>query len=221
MAVLNGEQAMQLYQALLKAFPSRSALEVAVYYQLGTQLPKITKQSTLDDMVVDLVQWAEAHDKTDELINVVLTVNPGNPDLQAFAKQYHTASSRLPSTYQTVSPRLPSANQHSAEGTVTRHLRTKLVEALLSLPETATFDGRRLLLTGLPWTATLQRSSTRVPDLHLLVDQLSSLGQLKSGTWPLLLLMDNAIAYAEGTTSEETLRDLRKQLASDYAATAA
>lgn len=77
MVVLNDRQTMQLREALLKAFPSRSALEEAVYYQLGGKLVTITPEGSLTDMTFGLINWAESHGKTAELVNAALTVNPG------------------------------------------------------------------------------------------------------------------------------------------------
>ena len=210
MAVLNGRQTKQLREALLKAFPSRSALEEAVYYQLGGKLVTITPEGSLTDMTFGLINWAESHGKTAELVNAALTVNPGNPALQEFAKSYHETSAMS-----------PPVGYPSWEDVPTDHLRRELIEALSEMPEADSFQARSSLLTGLPWTSTLMRDSNPMVDVRLLVDQLSNLGQLKSGAWPLLLLIDNAIAYAEGSATEETLRHLRQRLAAAYEATIA
>lgn len=53
--------------------------------------------------------------------------------------------------------------------------------------------------------------------MDLIVEQLNNLGQLNSGQWPLLLLIDNALPYAQAYEQPEAvLKGVRQALVKAY-----
>lgn len=81
---LSGTQRLKLQDALLSAFPRYDNLRQMVQFQLGQNLDSITggARSPLETVVFDLIQWAEAHGRTYELIKGAHIHVPGNPDLK-------------------------------------------------------------------------------------------------------------------------------------------
>src|SRR5437588_9473860 len=84
---LDGRQRQQLHDALLGAFPTRSALEQMVDYGLDENLNKIAGNSNLSDAVFELIRWAKARDRIEELIRAALQVNWRNSKLREFASE--------------------------------------------------------------------------------------------------------------------------------------
>ena len=80
---------------------------------------------------------------------------------------------------------------------LTGSLRQTLVDAVLRLPVSDSFEGRSAFLLGLP--ASLNRNPTNArADLDTIFAQLDALGRLNSGQWPLLLVIENILPYAQG-----------------------
>jgi hypothetical protein len=84
---LTTDQRKQLYNALLSAFPARSDLARMVNFGLNANLDAIAGGTSLSDTVFNLIQWATAQGRLEDLINAALDANAGNPDLKAFAAQ--------------------------------------------------------------------------------------------------------------------------------------
>ncbi|HKP52684.1 MAG TPA: effector-associated domain EAD1-containing protein [Chloroflexia bacterium] len=78
-----GEPPQQLFDALLSAFPKKEALEQMVFLGLGENLATFAS-GNLRKMVLDLIQWAEAHGRLEDLIRVAHSNNPQNPKLAVF-----------------------------------------------------------------------------------------------------------------------------------------
>jgi hypothetical protein len=209
MRILTGEEKQALSLALLSAFPSLTALEEVVYFQFGEYLHQISGGGSLRAVVYDLIDWAEMTGRTDELLHAVRRANPGNPELRAFEKHYEESR---PATAKTGSRRTSGAQ-------LSPQLKYTLVQALRHLPGIDDINFRSRLLSGMRWTESLSRSNQIAIDLHQIVDELDSLGQLESGNWPLLILLDNAQAYAQGTALSRKLKNIHKQLLNFYAAT--
>lgn len=70
-----------LHAALISAFPSRAELARAVRHGLGVSLNAITPESDLEATVFALLEWAEAKDGLNELLEAACKENPGNPAL--------------------------------------------------------------------------------------------------------------------------------------------
>lgn len=72
---MNRKQERELQDALLSAFPSRSALEQMVYFELETSLDQIVQAGALTTTVLDLIKWVAANGKIDQLIEGARRVN--------------------------------------------------------------------------------------------------------------------------------------------------
>lgn len=100
--------------------------------------------------------------------------------------------------------------------TLSSELRLSLINALLLVPAAAAFQGRTALLGSI---ASINLNRTPVSarsDIEGIVDQLSSLGPLASGDWPLLVLIDNALPHVRGTQVAQDLRTIRQALKNFY-----
>lgn len=78
----------ELKEALLSAFPSPGALQQVVAFKLGENLAVIAGGTNYGEIVFTLLQWVEAHGKSERLILGARQMNPGNPVLRAFEEQY-------------------------------------------------------------------------------------------------------------------------------------
>jgi len=88
--------------------------------------------------------------------------------------------------------------------------RVSLARLLEALPVTQSFEGRCELLEGL--RLSVQRSqSNRLLDLQMIVNQLRK-HRLADGRPSLLVVIDNALGFAEGTEIEGALREERRAL---------
>ena len=83
-----------LAEALQSAYYNQSELEQLAYFQLGEKLDEVAAPGTLRARVMELLQWAEAHGRTDELVRGAHDRNPGNPKLQTFWQRYATSAQR-------------------------------------------------------------------------------------------------------------------------------
>lgn len=90
---LSGKQFQTLQDALLSAFQSRADLEQLTLFQLEENLNHIAGGDNLSSIVFNLIQWAEARGRTQELVEGALEQNPRNSALQAFAAAYLGAES--------------------------------------------------------------------------------------------------------------------------------
>jgi hypothetical protein len=81
---LSGAEVLQLYEALLDAVHSRSALAGMVRSGLDEDLYAIVPPDSLEGPVLALIRWAEARGRLDELLRAAEGENPGNAKLRAF-----------------------------------------------------------------------------------------------------------------------------------------
>lgn len=84
---LTGDQRKQLTAALLSAFPNRGALEQMVKHGMEENLAEIAGDPNLGQAIFDLIEWADAKGRLEELIRKAYEANPGNPELADFVKQ--------------------------------------------------------------------------------------------------------------------------------------
>ncbi len=87
MANLNGEQSKRLHYALLDAFRTRDDLARMVRFGLNENLDSITQGANQSAIVFELIQWAEAAGRTNELINRAIKQRPRNQSLQNVAHE--------------------------------------------------------------------------------------------------------------------------------------
>ncbi len=84
---LNGPQREQLHDALLGAFPRLTVLQRMVDYGLEENLEKIAGKACLNDVVYELIVWARAQNRIEELIRAALKYSPRNEKLRALAAE--------------------------------------------------------------------------------------------------------------------------------------
>jgi len=78
----------QLWEALQGAFPTHSDLRILVQTGLEENLNNIVNPGTLPQTILDLITWATAHGKFDDLLSAARSQNPGNEILAAFSERY-------------------------------------------------------------------------------------------------------------------------------------
>lgn len=95
---LTGAQWKQFTDALLDAFPEKPSLARAVQFGPGIEksLDAIAGGVNLTDVVFNLIKWAQAYGKLEELISAASNENPGNPALQEFAESLNLTSGPEP-----------------------------------------------------------------------------------------------------------------------------
>src|SRR5436305_2080753 len=88
-------QLRQLREALLSAFPTRQDLEVMVFDQLHENLSTIARDGTLQYTTFDLIRWAQANSKLEELVMAALKGNGQNPQLRSVAERLGLSNDQL------------------------------------------------------------------------------------------------------------------------------
>jgi Effector-associated domain 1/Effector-associated domain 7 len=81
---LTGPQHQELRDALISAYPSRPSLEQMVRFKLNENLNTITGDGSLAEIIFNLINWAEAQGRLEELVTKAHAANSGNPQLRAF-----------------------------------------------------------------------------------------------------------------------------------------
>jgi formylglycine-generating enzyme required for sulfatase activity len=85
---LKGNKLRELEEALVSAFPTRTALERMLKHRLDEELDQIVGNSNLTDIVFELIKWAQAHGRIDELLHGAIQENPDNSELKKFSSWY-------------------------------------------------------------------------------------------------------------------------------------
>lgn len=83
---LKGKQFQQLQQAVLGAFPNRAKLKQMVRFGLEENLDAIATGNH-DNVVFELIEWAETNGKLKDLLTAACDGNPGNLQLKRFCEQ--------------------------------------------------------------------------------------------------------------------------------------
>lgn len=99
----NDQRALQLRNALLSAFPTRSALAEMLRLRLNVVLDHVAGEQNLAAAVLQVIEWAEAQGRTRALIAAARRANPGNPALQAI--RFHTIATAATATAGLQGPR--------------------------------------------------------------------------------------------------------------------
>lgn len=207
---MSPDEAKKLCEAILSAFPSKSALEQTVFFELGEKLDAIIAGGSLRDVAFQLVAWATANGKDDDLIAGLRKANPGNPVLRAFDES-RRATQRAPTTAPAGGLAVDATSGIVA---LSPQLRGQIVATLLRLPPVLSFEGRSALLTGIPWAPSLNRSPTNAwLDLEQIIDQLAGVGRLATGAFALQVFLENAASYVpEGSDVDAALRSAIGQM---------
>ena len=94
---LTGSQAKQFQEALLSAYPSRSALARMVKFGLDKNLDTITSSGNLSEAVFELITWAEAQGRLETLLSAARAEAPGNALLQNLERRLASTAGDSPS----------------------------------------------------------------------------------------------------------------------------
>ena len=94
---LNGSQQKQLQAALISAYPTRQDLEQMVFHGLDVHLGAITAEGGLEQAAFELLRWAVARGRLEELIKTAIEKNSGNQELQRVATILRMSSGQFPS----------------------------------------------------------------------------------------------------------------------------
>src|SRR5689334_2754186 len=84
---LSGKQLEQLQLALLKAFPTKSALQQFVLFKFELNMDEFTDPGPLENVVFTLLQWFQAHGQLSKLVPAALDARPDNQFLRTFVEQ--------------------------------------------------------------------------------------------------------------------------------------
>lgn len=85
---LRGGQFKQLREALQRAYPGRSKLRLLLREELEVRLDEFVRGGNLEEIVTELVDWAEAEGRLVELVSAAIRRNPGNPRLRQFVESF-------------------------------------------------------------------------------------------------------------------------------------
>jgi Effector-associated domain 1 len=86
----------QLQQALLSAFPRAGDLAQLVRFGLDASLEAVVTAGPLTQMVFDLIDWAEAEGRLDDLLAEAGKERPNNPALKAYLAEATPGPGGLP-----------------------------------------------------------------------------------------------------------------------------
>ncbi|AFY56877.1 hypothetical protein Riv7116_4456 [Rivularia sp. PCC 7116] len=81
---LAGSERKKLRQAIINAYPSKAKLKMMVSDELEENLDAIAGGENLNEIVFDLIDWAQSQGKLEELIGAAIKGNPGNQELREF-----------------------------------------------------------------------------------------------------------------------------------------
>ncbi len=82
---LDKDQRKIFCAALGNAFGDYDDLNLMTRFELDTKLSGITRAGPMDEIVLDLVEWAQMNGRLDDLIQGALAQRPGNPWLRELA----------------------------------------------------------------------------------------------------------------------------------------
>ncbi|MBW4590780.1 effector-associated domain EAD1-containing protein [Aetokthonos hydrillicola Thurmond2011] len=83
---LSGQQRKKLQEALIDAFRDKASLERMLAFELDKNLDAIAGGNSLQDIVFNLIETAEAQGWIEDLVNAARESNPGNHLLKATAE---------------------------------------------------------------------------------------------------------------------------------------
>jgi len=78
----------QIEEALRRAFPSKTKLEMMLQHQFSTNLEDVARGEDLTEIVYKLVQYFQGQNKLERLIQKALEENSGSVELQKIARKF-------------------------------------------------------------------------------------------------------------------------------------
>src|SRR5436305_9658396 len=89
---ISGPQLKELQAAFISAFPTRPDLEMMVTHGLNENLSALAGSGGLEHTVFELLRWAVAKGRCEDLIKAAIEQNSGNQELQRVAAQFGVES---------------------------------------------------------------------------------------------------------------------------------
>ncbi|NMG21517.1 hypothetical protein DP116_19510 [Brasilonema bromeliae SPC951] len=83
----NGDRLQQFHKALLSAFPTTAKLKQMVRFKLDDNLDARAGGANHSEVVSNLIVWAKAEGRLEELLTAARKENPGNQNLRRFDEQ--------------------------------------------------------------------------------------------------------------------------------------
>jgi hypothetical protein len=93
---LKGKQVEAFCDAMLSAFPGWSELERMIEIELGESLERIVEKRDMESVTFDLVKWARAKSRLDDLLTGALRANDTNTALKRLAYELSLSSDQGP-----------------------------------------------------------------------------------------------------------------------------
>jgi len=88
---MTGPLRRELHEALLSAFPTLGAFERMLNFALNVQLEQIARtDSNASDTMFDVIRWAEANGRVEQLIEAAVAEVPGNSALESLVLAWRT-----------------------------------------------------------------------------------------------------------------------------------
>lgn len=85
---LRGDQFKQLREALQDAYRGKPKLKLLLREELNEQPNNIVGDGNLEEIVTELIEWAEEQGKLDKLVSAAIRRNPGNYRLRLFVESF-------------------------------------------------------------------------------------------------------------------------------------
>lgn len=93
---LDGQQFEELQNALMSAFRTYEQLQMLMRTQLNIPLAQIAPPGPLPNVAFQIIEWAEANDRVEDLISGAIKRVPNNPELRRFAVEVSLVSEEAP-----------------------------------------------------------------------------------------------------------------------------
>ena len=84
---LSGQEREKLWKAILDAYPNKANLKMMLSFKLETKLDEIAGGEDLNEVIFNLIEWAESQGQSKELVKAACEGNPGNQKLQDIRKE--------------------------------------------------------------------------------------------------------------------------------------
>ena len=82
-----GQILKEFRNAILSAYPKKINLKMMVCDELDENLDSISTGENIEEVVFELIEWAKANNKLDELLKAACECNPRNQELQKISKE--------------------------------------------------------------------------------------------------------------------------------------
>jgi hypothetical protein len=92
---LKDQQAVRLREAILAGF-DRNELDKLLRSRLGARLVEVAPSDTLPKAVVELIKWAEKHEKIEELVRAIAEARSQNREIQSFVEEFVRSATTEP-----------------------------------------------------------------------------------------------------------------------------